>query len=342
MNQPVVVERFHALDATRSFALLLGVVFHVAWCFVPRNAGTPTTDVSASIGFDYFFYTAHIFRMQVFFLIAGFFGRMMYHRRGPLGFVKNRLSRIAVPLVLFWIVLAPLTILTWVWGANRSGQNLTEVPLSLMIQLMQMGKILIPPSDGGLFTIAHLWFLYYLLALYAVVLVLRLSVLRLIPRKADSQRRADTCISWCVKSPWSLVCLGVLTGLILFMMQGWWGVDTPSRSYQPSLPVLLLYGFFFCFGWLLHRQTGLLSQFIPHWRWQLGLGVALSVMLFAGFLQAPADGTAALRAGLCRAGSCPAWVGAGRDRPGAVVRKTAGETAAERHRPRVSRPGENT
>lgn len=68
----------------------------------------------------------------------------------------------------------------------------------------------------------------------------------------------------------------------------------------------------------------------------------LVVHLFAGFLQAPADGTAALRAGLCRAGSCPAWVGAGRDRPGAVVRKTAGETAAERHRPRVSRPGENT
>jgi peptidoglycan/LPS O-acetylase OafA/YrhL len=264
---------------------LLGIVFHLGWCFVPRGAGTPITDVSSNIGFDYFFYTAHMFRMQVFFLIAGFFGRMLYHRRGPLGFVKNRCTRIAIPLVLFWLVLAPLLIFTWVWGANRSGQNLTEVPLSLISQLMQMGLILIPRSMGGLFTLAHLWFLYYLLGLYVVVLLLRVLMLWLVPRKLEGQRRADAIIASAVQSPWSLIWLAVLSGLILFTMDGWLGVDTPSRSYQPSIPVLLLYGVFFCFGWLLHRQTGLLSQFIPHWRWQLGLGVALSVVLFAGFQQ---------------------------------------------------------
>ena len=75
-------ERFHALDATRAFALLLGVVFHAAGSFVPSPSGAAIVDASASSGFYWFFSTSHTFRMQLFFLIAGFFGHLLYHRRG--------------------------------------------------------------------------------------------------------------------------------------------------------------------------------------------------------------------------------------------------------------------
>jgi hypothetical protein len=63
-------------------------------------------------------------------------------------------------------------------------------------------------------------------------------------------------------------------------MHGWFGVDTPLGTLTPSLPVLMLYGFFFAFGWLLHRQTHLLNGLVRHWRWQLALGLGLSVPLF--------------------------------------------------------------
>jgi glucan biosynthesis protein C len=57
-------ERFHALDATWAFALLLGVVFHATWSFAPTAMGAPIVDVKAGAAFDWFFFTSHTFRMQ--------------------------------------------------------------------------------------------------------------------------------------------------------------------------------------------------------------------------------------------------------------------------------------
>ena len=38
-------------------------------------------------------------------------------------------------------------------------------------------------------------------------------------------------------------------------------MDTPDKSLMPHIPVALLYGGFFLFGWLIHRQTALIEQF---------------------------------------------------------------------------------
>ena len=39
----------------------------------------------------------HIFRMPIFFVMAGFFAAMLYLRRGPGGLAQNRATRIVVP-----------------------------------------------------------------------------------------------------------------------------------------------------------------------------------------------------------------------------------------------------
>ena len=77
MSHTTNPERFHALDAARAFALLLRVVFHAAWSFAPVPMGAPIVDTSAGVGFYWFFFTSHTFRMQLFFLIAGFFGHLL-------------------------------------------------------------------------------------------------------------------------------------------------------------------------------------------------------------------------------------------------------------------------
>jgi fucose 4-O-acetylase-like acetyltransferase len=51
------------------------------------------------------FFVSHIFRMTTFFLIAGFFGHMTFHKRGAKAFVIDRAKRIALPLVIFWPLL---------------------------------------------------------------------------------------------------------------------------------------------------------------------------------------------------------------------------------------------
>ena len=91
-------QRFHSLDALRAGALLLGIALHATMSFLPgfRDTGWPISDVSESASMGVLFYVVHIFRMATFFLVAGFFARMLYQRLGARGFIRNRLRRIAL------------------------------------------------------------------------------------------------------------------------------------------------------------------------------------------------------------------------------------------------------
>ena len=72
-------QRLHALDAVRGFALLLGVAFHAALSFMPgwppgiwaMNDNSPSQFLSDAA------FVTHIFRMSLFFFIAGYFGRLL-------------------------------------------------------------------------------------------------------------------------------------------------------------------------------------------------------------------------------------------------------------------------
>src|SRR5450432_2344993 len=96
-------ERLHALDAVRGFALLLGIVFHATISFVPAPAKIWIVgDSHRSTTLAVTFFTIHVFRMTTFFLIAGFFAHMSFHRRGTKAFIGDRLKRIALPLLAGW------------------------------------------------------------------------------------------------------------------------------------------------------------------------------------------------------------------------------------------------
>jgi glucans biosynthesis protein C len=96
------MDRIHYFDHLRSLAMLLGIYVHA--CF-PYGAGflnawffqDQSTSVSISMGFLFL----HLFRMPLFFLIAGFFANYLIHKRGVKGFVKNRLVRIGLPFIIF-------------------------------------------------------------------------------------------------------------------------------------------------------------------------------------------------------------------------------------------------
>ena len=107
MNRPTTPDRLHALDAVRAGALLLGIVLHATMSFF---FVVPARDVSQSTTLAVTFFVIHTFRMTLFFVIAGFFGRLLLQRRGVRAFVKDRARRVLVPLTAGWVILAPLTI----------------------------------------------------------------------------------------------------------------------------------------------------------------------------------------------------------------------------------------
>ena len=68
-------DRLHGLDAVRAFALLLGVVFHAGFSFIPGMIPGvwAIVDSSPSSAISVLLFTSHIFRMTLFFFVAGFF-----------------------------------------------------------------------------------------------------------------------------------------------------------------------------------------------------------------------------------------------------------------------------
>src|SRR5690606_41208149 len=94
-----VTDRLHALDAVRGGALLLGIVVHLSMSFWPMPFW-PIRDSDPTPVLSTTFLVLHIFRMSLFFLIAGFFAHLLFHKRGPAGFIKDRLKRIGIPFIV--------------------------------------------------------------------------------------------------------------------------------------------------------------------------------------------------------------------------------------------------
>jgi hypothetical protein len=85
--------RLDYLDATRAFALILGIVFHASLSFVPFVIGWAVQDVSTGMAPAIFTVVSHSSRMTLFFLLAGLFGWMTCHRLGAARFLaRDRLG----------------------------------------------------------------------------------------------------------------------------------------------------------------------------------------------------------------------------------------------------------
>ena len=279
----VAPERFHALDATRAFALMLGVVFHASWSFVSTYSNAPATDVSGNLFFDWFFETSHTFRMQLFFLIAGFFGAMVMQRAGWQGFANQRFRRIALPMLVFWFLIIPVFITPWIWGNIKAGT--LELPVSLplfSIYIVISGLIFVQLDHGGFFVLTHLWFLYYLtwFCLFSVVIVQVTKMLSGIRYFSCLPEKGRSFVKFCCLSKSGLVLIVIFTGCLMTLTEGWTGVDTPAKSLALSLGPVLVYGSFFLFGWLLYGQTSNLEQLKNHWKTKIIFGFILSLGLF--------------------------------------------------------------
>jgi hypothetical protein len=110
----------------------------------------------------------------------------------------------------------------------------------------------------------HLWFLYDLLLLYAAALV-GLPLLRRMP--TGLRRGVEATFGRLVTSAWGPLAWAGATALTLVPMS-MAGLET-STSVTPPLRIVIAYGVFFAFGWLLYTRRDLL-QALGRWcRWHL-------------------------------------------------------------------------
>jgi peptidoglycan/LPS O-acetylase OafA/YrhL len=272
------LQRLDYLDAVRAFALLLGIVFHASLSFLPVYIGWAVMDIFTSALVGTFMLISHSFRMALFFLVAGFFSHMTFHRKGAAGFLQSRFMRIVIPFVVGWFLLRPLLVSGWVMGMQSLRGDVA------IIASLKEGFNVLVASLSAAFTGTHLWFLYYLLLATTAVLLMRQFVVWH-PRSYQALTAlADAVVHWLARSRLAFIVAAIPTVACLWFM-GHWGMDTPDKSLVPQWPVLFIYGGFFALGWLLHRQGNVIEAFgrISVGKVVLGAVASIAAVLLSGF-----------------------------------------------------------
>jgi glucans biosynthesis protein C len=279
---PAASLRLHHLDALRGGALLLGVLLHALMPFLPGdpwlvNDTADSWAAGAAIG------VIHLFRMMLFMMLAGFFGRMVLHRRGAGAYLRDRLLRVGLPLPLLAPPLFALMVLALVLN-ELFGAVPTPAPPEGSAVLT--GPLSLPTM--------HLWFLLLLLEVALVTVAVRAVLLRLLgPARAGRLGRG---LGTALSSPWGLPVLAVPYAVGLLVQEG--GVTSLTEPYtlMPVAGAGIGYAGAFLAGWFLHARRGALTRIEGRWITHLGLALVLSPLALLSPAFAPAPVGAALTA----------------------------------------------
>jgi len=102
------MRRLYFLDNLRIGLTILVIAHHVGQAYGPTGGAWPIQESARAAVLGPFFTVNRSFFMSLFFLISGYLMVMSYDRSGPGVFVKRRLLRLGVPLVLFFTLIIPL------------------------------------------------------------------------------------------------------------------------------------------------------------------------------------------------------------------------------------------
>ena len=143
--------RYHGLDALWGIPMLFGIGIHGAMPYIPNVEEFWLADASSSRLINIIFQLIHLWRMPLFFILAGFFANLVITRKSWRSWWGDRLLRIGLPIVVF----SPLMSLTlpWIFHYGKTG-----------------GFIFFCANEGQPF---HLWFLWQLIIFVIFTAILR-------------------------------------------------------------------------------------------------------------------------------------------------------------------------
>ncbi len=235
------------MDNLRAGAMIAGLFFHAALAYSPfLHELWPLADHRTSSAMDAVAWFSHLFRMPLFFLIAGFFAAFLAEKRGIGALIKNRARRILLPFVVFlpliWISFG--AIFGW---ALSNVQNKSTV-LAFIAEMANNPNA--PPQEV---TTTHLWFLYNLCFFYLAY--------------------AGLHAGGVLRHPWlrSLISarsLVWLAPLLVWPALGSQAFPHPApEQFIPQAWSFAFFGVFFLIGAMLHRHKSALDDLVPYGPW---------------------------------------------------------------------------
>lgn len=247
--------RIHYLDNLRALAMLLGVYLHGALAYAePAQSIWLATDPGSSVAIDVSIWFIHLFRMGLFFVLSGYFAKLVIERKSLRYFLRSRCLRIALPFVLFYplMVVAVTVVIVFAISYLPDPQGLMGVIATAAGRSSSQS----PPELPGTM---HLWFLYYLLAFTLVSALLSRMKMLSLPEFLRNPL-------WLWVSPMLLVPAALTAGAPL----------PAPESFIPQWWPFAFYGLFYVAGWKLYGCERELDTWRPY-MWRV---VAVSVLLF--------------------------------------------------------------
>ncbi|RXJ22211.1 glucans biosynthesis protein MdoC [Lelliottia nimipressuralis] len=167
----VPVQREYFLDSIRAWLMLLGIPFHISLIYSSHT--WHVNSIEPSWWLTLFNDFIHSFRMQVFFVISGYFSYMLFLRYPMKRWWKVRVERVGIPMLtaIPLLTLPQFIMLQYVKGKADNWQNLSlyEKYNTLVWEL-----------------VSHLWFLLVLVVMTTVSLWIFSKLRRHLSRHHES------------------------------------------------------------------------------------------------------------------------------------------------------------
>jgi fucose 4-O-acetylase-like acetyltransferase len=230
--------------------MLLGLVLHTSVIYspYPSTVRTIMAQETAPV-FHHLVDLIHSFRMQTFFLVSGYFGALLYYRKGPSEMMMNRIYKILLPMIVFTQILHPLTHLVKVYAEQRiiGGSDAWDKAWTSTLRLEFLP-----------YSLWHLWFLYYLM-IFSVIFWGATLMLDRLGIKYDHIRGI---LSGITGSPLLRIIIIYLLYLGGLRLNREYDLHT-NVTFLPDWRLMLCYLVFYGFGWSVY-MTGNLAKLRWH------------------------------------------------------------------------------
>lgn len=251
--------RLHSFDALRAIVAIFGVVLHCL--FLQIILSQPNLSLNHAIFSNeqsrimaFFILWIHSFRLPIFFAISGFFSFYLFQRKGQVSTLQNRWKKIAIPFLVLWLV--PILYDLFVF-------SISTIPHAAWQKLFSMNQI------GQLGTF---WFLYYLILIDLFFLLIIVPLRNIMPLFKFIKRS-------------TLIFLLILGSCVSLIFSHDWYTPTDA-TILPVFSVLIYYGLFFSFGWIVAEIYPNIINNIYWQKWRNTIWIAsllISGLLFSGY-----------------------------------------------------------
>lgn len=221
--------RNFGLDLLRSVLMLIGVLIHASTVMSPYSNWSYSSTLKLSETSHALVYATHFFRMEAFFLVAGFFSLLVISRKNKAFYLKNRLKRVLVPLIFSMLTISPIVIYLSITYSSLEIQNIT------------IGNFVI-----------HFWFL---LTLMILSLLTYYGILDKAIKKVTSTEKKRLLLYFILISFFNLLInLAVIS------------IDNTNSAifkqiYQLFVNSTIYYGIFYIIGCAFYKKRSMLDEY---------------------------------------------------------------------------------